>query len=242
MSLYDATTTAGRDEASTRERVLALIVSEGPIRTVDLARRLDLTAAAIRRHIASLEEDDLIAVHDSGRTGMRGRPARRYVATESAQDAMSADYSDFAVQTMQYIAEVGGPEAVTEFASRRLRDVERRYADRITADDVAGRVTQLAQLLDEDGYAASARPVPGTSMVQLCQGHCPVQHVASRFPELCEAEVQAFSRLVGSHVQRLVTLAGGAHVCTTNVPNVTPAPLSPASLTQTHAPPTPATP
>ncbi|MGO1316946.1 MAG: helix-turn-helix transcriptional regulator [Cellulomonadaceae bacterium] len=205
-------------ESSTRERVLALIVGDGPIRAAELADRLDLTAAAIRRHIASLTEDGLVAVHDAGHTGLRGRPARRYVATETAQDAMAADYSDLAVQAMQYLHEIGGADAVEEFATSRLREVERRYADRITARDTPGRVAQLAALLEEDGYAASARPVPGTAMIQLCQGHCPVQHVAARFPELCEAEVQTFSRLLGSHVQRLVTLAGGAHVCTTNVP------------------------
>jgi predicted ArsR family transcriptional regulator len=53
---------------------------------------------------------------------------------------------------------------------------------------------------------------------QLCQGHCPVQHVASQFPQLCEAETQAFSQLLGVHVQRLATLAHGEHVCTTNIP------------------------
>jgi hypothetical protein len=45
-----------------------------------------------------------------------------------------------------------------------------------------------------------------------------VQHVAERFPQLCEAETAAFSELLGVHVQRLATLAGGAHVCTTHVP------------------------
>ena len=58
-------------------------------------------------------------------------------------------------------------------------------------------------------------------MVQLCQGHCPVQHVASEFPQLCEAETEAFGRLLGVHVQRLATLAHGDHVCTTFVPTPT---------------------
>jgi predicted ArsR family transcriptional regulator len=60
--------------------------------------------------------------------------------------------------------------------------------------------------------------------VQLCQGHCPVQHVATEFPALCEAETEAFSRLLGVHVQRLATLAHGDHVCTTFVPTPTERP------------------
>jgi predicted ArsR family transcriptional regulator len=66
----------------------------------------------------------------------------------------------------------------------------------------------------------------GPNGVQLCQGHCPVQHVASAFPQLCEAETEVFARLLGGHVQRLATLAHGEHVCTTYVP--TPA-VRPAS-------------
>jgi hypothetical protein len=54
--------------------------------------------------------------------------------------------------------------------------------------------------------------------LQLCQGHCPVHQVAQAFPEFCEAETRAIGRLLGVHVQRLATLAGGEHVCTTCVP------------------------
>ena len=75
--------------------------------------------------------------------------------------------------------------------------------------------------------------------VQLCQGHCPVQHVAERYPQLCEAETEVFSRLLGVHVQRLATLAGGAHVCTTHVPSTGRQPAASTKttldLTQTPA-------
>ena len=46
-------------------------------------------------------------------------------------------------------------------------------------------------------------------------------HVAEQFPQLCEAETRAFSRLLGVHVQRLATIAHGDGVCTTHVPHVT---------------------
>ena len=53
---------------------------------------------------------------------------------------------------------------------------------------------------------------------QLCQQHCPVSHVAHEFPQLCEAETEAIAAVLGTHVQRLATLAGGGHVCTTHIP------------------------
>jgi predicted ArsR family transcriptional regulator len=41
--------------------------------------------------------------------------------------------------------------------------------------------------------------------------------VAAEFPELCEAETEAFGRLLGTPVQRLATIARGDGVCTTHV-------------------------
>jgi len=78
--------------------------------------------------------------------------------------------------------------------------------------------------LSEDGYAATARsasPVAGArepAGEQLCQHHCPVAHIAEEFPQLCEAEAEVFSHLLGTHVQRLATIAHGDGVCTTYIP------------------------
>jgi predicted ArsR family transcriptional regulator len=96
----------------------------------------------------------------------------------------------------------------------------------------------LAQVLSKEGYAASVRDLPlvhlGASATgsgeQLCQQHCPVSHVAHEFPQLCEAETEAISKVLGTHVARLATIAHGDGVCTTCIPSTipdTPARLSP---------------
>ena len=51
---------------------------------------------------------------------------------------------------------------------------------------------------------------------RICCGR-PVAHVAAEFPELCEAETEAFGRLLGTPVQRLATIAHGDGICTTHV-------------------------
>ncbi|MGW8564925.1 helix-turn-helix transcriptional regulator [Isoptericola sp. NPDC055881] len=210
-------------DGTTRRRVLELVAGEGPVSAAELADRLGLTSAAVRRHLACLEEDGTIAVHDGGpSSGRRGRPARRYVVSARGQSDLAGGYSELAAQVMRHLRETGGTEAVARFAAERYDAVVARYAPRLTAEDPEGRAAQLADLLSADGYAASVRPVTGPLLptVQLCQGHCPVQHVAEEFGELCEAEARAFSELLGTHVQRLATIAGGAHACVTNVPTV----------------------
>jgi hypothetical protein len=44
-----------------------------------------------------------------------------------------------------------------------------------------------------------------------------VAHVAAEYPQLCEAETEAFGRLLGLPVQRLATIAHGDGVCTTHI-------------------------
>lgn len=209
-------------EATTRQRVLELVASAGPVAVAELATALHLTAAGIRRHLGELEDAGQIEVHEGVGHGpvRRGRPARRYIVTSHGQAALSNSYSELAADAMRYLADAVGPQALEGFAEERARGLELRYVARVDAagPELAGRVGALARALAADGYAASTRTVPGMAAVQLCQGHCPVQQIAAEFPQLCEAETQAFSRLLGVHVQRLSTLASGGHVCTTNIP------------------------
>ena len=221
------------EDCSTRDRILRLIVEDGPVSVVRLAEELDLTAAGVRRHVAALLAAGEIAEHDVPALGRRrGRPARHYVATARGQAALSTAYSDLAAEALAFLETLGGEEALREFARRRVLEMHSHHGDAVTGtDDVVERLRILADRLSDDGFAASVRPLPGGRAVQLCQGHCPVQAVAAHFPQLCEAETALFSELLGVHVQRLSTLATGGHVCTTHVPlGVTPAPapLTPA--------------
>jgi predicted ArsR family transcriptional regulator len=209
-----------QDDCSTRKRILRLVVEEGPVSVLELACDLSLTAAGVRRHVAALEESGQIIVRDLPHLEpCRGRPARHYVATELGQAALDSSYADLAGDVLGFVAETVGEHAVMAYAEQRADLVERRLgAAMAPGDGLLERAERLADALSMEGYAASIRPVPGGRAVQLCQGHCPVQEVAARFPELCEAEARMFSRLLDVHVQRLSTLASGGHVCTTHVP------------------------
>ncbi|MDO5503564.1 MAG: MarR family transcriptional regulator [Actinomycetia bacterium] len=217
-------------DASTRGRVLRRISEAGPITATALGAELALTDTAIRRHLDGLLTDGLIESRDTPASGRRGpgRPAKGWVVSAAGHSTLATDYDELANGALRFLADTVGPAAVTAFAERRVAEVEQRYAAELAqvGEDPRERAAVLVEALTRDGYAASARPIaagaheagPGTIGLQLCQGHCPVQHVAAEFPEFCEAETEAFSRLLGVHVQRLATLAQGDHVCTTFVP------------------------
>lgn len=209
--------------AGTRDRLAALVGQEGPITVADLADRLGLTPAAVRRHMDVMAQDGLVHAREViGKRG-RGRPAKAYVLSRAGHAQLPAGYDDLAAQALTYLAERFGAEATAGFARQRVAALEERLRPQVEAAgaSIAERAAALALALDQEGFAASVRPVAeGTPAyaVQLCQGHCPVQRVAAQFPELCEAETEAIARLVGVNVRRLATLAHGDHVCTTHIP------------------------
>jgi predicted ArsR family transcriptional regulator len=212
--------------APTRGQVARLILELGPSTAATLGSRLGLTPAAIRRHLDNLLAEGLIETRTARTYGNRGRgrPAKVFVITDAGRSAFEHAYDDLATSALRFLAERAGPEAIAEFARAQIADLERRYAPAVGQGELAQRVQALAEALSADGYAASAGPAPAGE--QLCQHHCPVAHVAAEFPQLCEAETEAFGRLLGTPVQRLATIAHGDGICTTHVTDLGKAGLS----------------
>ncbi len=207
-------------ERGTRARIARLILENGPVTAAGLSARLGLTSAAVRRHLDNLQAEGMIETRVARSYGnrSRGRPARLFAITDAGRSAFEHAYDDLATGALRFLAELAGSGAVTEFARRQIAELEERYRPAVQSAPPAQRVKALADALSADGYAASASGAPATAGgEQLCQHHCPVAHVAAQFPQLCEAETEAFGRLLGTPVQRLATISHGDGICTTHV-------------------------
>jgi predicted ArsR family transcriptional regulator len=223
---------APADDGRTRDRVSALLLEHGPQTASELAGRLGISPAAVRRHLDALVGAGRIeerVARDPQRG--RGRPARRFHLTDAGRSAFPHAYDDLALTALRFVAASGGPDAVRAVAEQQLAGLEARASSAVeSAVRAAGgapvdRAQALAAALTAEGYAATASAISGGG--QLCQHHCPVAHVAAEFPQLCEAETAVIGRLVGSHVQRLATIAHGDGICTTHLPG----PLRPGNRT-----------
>jgi predicted ArsR family transcriptional regulator len=209
------------EDQSTRHRVARSILVEGPSTAAALGERLDLTPAAVRRHLDQLVEDGAVEAREPRAQAHRGRgrPAKVFALTERGREGFDQQYDDLAVQALRFLHETGGDEAVKAFAHQRVAFIEDRFGEVSTARPELSPVEVLASVLTDEGYAAAVKAMP-LAGDQLCQQHCPVSHVAHEFPQLCEAETEAIGRVLGRHVQRLATIAHGDGVCTTCIPDL----------------------
>ncbi|MGY1815227.1 helix-turn-helix transcriptional regulator [Blastococcus sp. SYSU D00820] len=228
--VHPARPSATADDGRTRQRVTALLLEHGPQTAAELAGRLGVSPSAVRRHLDALVATGRVEERQAtGAQRGRGRPARRFHLTDAGRSTFPHAYDDLALTALRHIAASQGPDAVRAVAEAQLAGLEQRCSAAVdeaasaappaAQDRAIHRAQALAGALTAEGYAAAASVI--ASGGQLCQHHCPVAHVAAEFPQLCEAETAVIGRLVGTHVQRLATIAHGDGVCTTHIPGPT---------------------
>ncbi|SDL72741.1 Predicted transcriptional regulator, ArsR family [Corynebacterium mycetoides] len=205
----------------TRREVMSLLLKLGPVTAADLGHHLGLSAAGVRRHLDKLEDEQLAETCEpnpvAGEEATRGRPAKHYRLTQQGRDLFGSHYDTLATDAIRVLKDLGGEEAVRSLARERIHTILDGVG---SVEDAGGDVEKvahdLADALDESGYAATVTRA-GTG-IQICQHHCPVSAVAAEHPEICDAEHEAISALVGRHVQPLALIADGNGICTTNIP------------------------
>lgn len=217
-------------ESGTRTAVLRSLLEDGPVTAGDLADRLGLTAAGVRRHLEALLDAEQIEVATVGRGSRRGRgrPAKAFRISESGRARFTHAYDQLASDAISRLREVAGHEAIVAFARSRARAMVEGVAANPAAPGpelVETKAAELSEALRDSGFVATVRPVgapeadgSGGRGVQICQHHCPIAGVAGHNPEFCDAETEVFAEILGTHVQRLATIANGDGVCTTHIP------------------------
>lgn len=206
------------------ERVARSLLAQGPGTPSQLADRLSLTSAAIRKSLSSLTAEGLVEGSERSPYGpapakRRGRPSVVFSLTGRGRAALNQEGDSLALEALRFVAQVQGQAGIVAFAERRAAKLMAQLSTQ--ADSTTGAVEQLARTLTDAGYAASVEKTSdGGYAVQLCQHHCPVIDAATEFPELCEAETRALGDALGLHVTRLATLSHGDGVCTTVIPLV----------------------
>ena len=219
-------------EGHTRAAIVQLLLEEGPITATAIGNRLGLAPAGVRRHLDALIDSGQARAGRSApwQQKGRGRPAKQYQLTAAGRGQLGHAYDDLAGAAIRQLGEIGGPQAITDFARRRARTIVAGIEPvaEHTPEQTEAKADELAEAFTGSGFAASTRKVGAG--VQICQHHCPVAHVAEEFPQLCEAELEVLREVLGTHVQRLATIANGDCACTTHVP------LLPVAATTTATP------
>jgi DeoR family suf operon transcriptional repressor len=196
-----------------RRAVLYAVRRIGDATTDDIAAALDMTVSGARQHLTALAEHGLVCIDERHRPDRRGRPQLSYAVTELADALFPKAYGALTNELLGYLDDEDGTTVDRLFTRRRntrIANAERRLAPKRS---LKAKVVELAQILDEDGYIATAEPI-GPNHFRIVEHNCAIAAVARRYGQACTSELE-FIRTVlpGTAVERTQHMVAGDRHC-----------------------------
>ena len=202
------------DDARAEEGVLFHLKTRGPQTAAQVARRLGVTAMAVRQHLYRLKESGLVEFADERRKV--GRPARVWRLTGAAADRFPDSHSDLTVEIIAAVRAAFGEAGMDKLLRERTRRQLDEYKARLrpAGSSIAKRAQALADVRREQGYMAECMRMPDGSLV-LAENHCPICAAASSCQGLCREELSLFRAALGdkARVERFDHILAGARRC-----------------------------
>jgi DeoR family suf operon transcriptional repressor len=197
-----------------RRAVLYAVRRIGDATVDEVAEALDMTVSGARQHLSSLAEHGLVRTTDAARADRgRGRPQRSYAVTDLADALFPKAYGALTNELLGYLDDEDGTTVDRLFARRRdtrIANATRRLAPKRT---LKAKVVELAAILDEDGYIATAETL-GRDHFRIVEHNCAIAAVARRYGQACTSELE-FIRTVlpGAVVERTQHMVAGDRHC-----------------------------
>lgn len=192
----------------TRERVLDYIVRNREVRVEELAEALEITPAAVRRHLDNLRADGLVEARAVKQA--MGRPYYAYQATEQGLGTMPAAYADLLERMLRSLGE--REDVIAAVMTNVAEAMAARHRAEVAAQDSPeSRIERVTESLRPEGILD--RWHTGPDGFHLVNGSCPYRKAAELSPLPCESDRKAIELLVGLNVEQLNRIVDGSPVC-----------------------------
>ncbi len=144
--------------------------------------------------------------------GAKGRPRHGLQLAPKASSLFPKAYVGVTCAALAYIEEKLGRKAVEDVLRRRQSETLPGYKEHVNAETLAGRVRQLAQLRDQEGYIAEDKK-HGFSKFEILEHNCPIIAIAENYWEACTVENEMFRKVLDANVETTHRVVDGANVC-----------------------------
>ncbi len=197
----------------TRKAILDILKQEGPQDSQSLAKRLEVTAMAVRQHLYALQEEGILTFKEEARP--MGRPAKLWVLTSAANKFFPDGNSELLVDMLGQMKKVYGEEGLAKLIAARSEDQLKQYKEALAGSaDLEEQLKRLADIRTSEGYMAEVKRQDDGSFL-LLENHCPICDAAATCQSFCSAELMLFQRALGKSVsvKRLEHILAGARRC-----------------------------
>lgn len=208
---------AGRLQASsennTRHGILKFLKTEGPADAGRIAKRLNLTAMAVRQHLYELQEQRFVTTED--RPVPLGRPAKYWQLSRKADRLFPQAYAELSVSLIDALGSAFGDAGLRRVLNTRYQTQVASYTERIPSSlPLKEKLKRLAHIRTDEGYMAEVRSEAKGSFL-LVENHCPICAAASACKGFCTTELDLFRTVLGPSValERVEHITEGDRRC-----------------------------
>ena len=196
---------------STKQNILQYFLKKGQGTATQLAKALELSSQAIRRHLSELEGEGLIE-YESVQKGM-GRPQHIYRLSQQGRSLFPNRYGEFTVSFLDTLVETVGEDRVIKVLEKQWQRKAQEYRDRLGNGTLLERISKLVQIRQEEGYMAELYQQNQQNFI-LTEYNCAISQVAESYPSVCGQELEMFSAILPDcTVERTHWLNNGEHRC-----------------------------
>ena len=203
-----------------RDKIIFLLKTKGPLPSTELSKLLSITSIAVRQHLQSLEEEEL--VNHTLEKGKVGRPAHIWALTKKANDFFSDRHSELTVSLIDSVKTVFGNDGLRQVLDAWTDRQMKRLFAQITPnlETIEQRIKALVDVRREQGYMADWE-AHGDGNFSMVENHCPISEAACACLSICDGEAKVFQLVLGKDVSVVRTehIANGDRRCTYQISN-----------------------
>jgi len=200
---------------TTREQVLRLVGGHREATVGQLADALDLSQAAVRRHLDALRGDGLVDVK-LARHGV-GRPALLFFVTARGAELAGRAYAHLLsrlvrrFEGMDALTVGSGPELLDRAFSGVAAEIAAEHQSEVHGTSLAERVAATSRALAGEGIVDGWQKEG--SVFKLVNGDCPYLKLAESSSLPCRSDRESIELLVGARVEQTRRIVDGAPIC-----------------------------
>lgn len=195
---------------SARSAIIELLKSGGPMSAEQLARELGVSKVSIRRHLAVLESDGL--VQHQKQLKERGRPGFLFKLTEKSECLFPRTYDEFTRGLLKQVEKQFGKAGIESVLEARANEQIEQLRAKTEGLQFEDCLESLARHVTELGFQADVNPREDGTF-ELCQHNCPVESVASAYPQICTHELRVYREVLDCEVKCECQISDGAKMC-----------------------------
>ncbi|CAG7856507.1 hypothetical protein MCAMS1_01019 [biofilm metagenome] len=197
---------------SRQHQILELLLENKLGLSIDeLAKRLDISRAAVQQHFVALERDGLIKKKQLNKTG--GRPVSLYELTGNGVNYFPKQYAWLTEIILGNLLEETNQERLVDTMQKLGFKTAEKLYKRLEAKNLDERIVELANIMNELGFQVKTVTDTDSGKHMLQAFNCVYHDLAQKHREICEFDLALMTTLLDKPINHASCMAKGDCSC-----------------------------